>query len=236
MNNTMLDNDASTGQAEVLTMPMTESVKRIDVVVKPRRTYEFFKRAMDIVCSMFALIVLSPIMLLVSIFIKAEDGGSVFFAQTRVGKGGKFFRMYKFRSMCPDAEKKLKTLKKQNEADGLAFKMEHDPRITKCGSIIRKLSIDELPQLINIIKGEMSIVGPRPALGHEAYYYDDYQMQRLAVKPGLTCYWQCSGRSDVSFDEWMDMDMQYIKDRGFWKDIEIIFRTIPVILKHEGAY
>ena len=186
--------------------------------------------------SLLALIVFSPLMGITALAIKLEDGGSPIFAQTRVGKDGKFFRMYKFRSMCEDAEKKLKELQDRNEADGLAFKMSNDPRVTRVGAFIRKTSIDELPQLFNIFKGNMSVVGPRPPLGYEVMQYDDYQMQRLSVKPGLTCYWQCSGRSDVSFDEWMELDIKYIRERSFFKDIEIIFRTIPAVLFHKGAY
>ncbi len=206
------------------------------VVQKERRGYEFAKRVFDVVSSLLALIVFSPLMGITALAIKMEDGGSPIFAQTRVGKDGKFFRMYKFRSMCEDAEKKLKELQDRNEADGLAFKMSNDPRVTRVGAFIRKTSIDELPQLFNIFKGNMSVVGPRPPLGYEVMQYDDYQMQRLSVKPGLTCYWQCSGRSDVSFDEWMDLDIKYINERGFLKDIEIIFRTIPAVLFHKGAY
>ena len=179
---------------------------------------------------------MSPILLITAVAIKIDDGGPVIFAQTRIGKDGKIFRMYKFRSMCVDAERKIKELQDKNESDGLAFKMEHDPRITRVGRFIRKTSIDELPQLINILIGDMSIVGPRPPLGYEVYYYNEYQMQRLLVKPGLTCYWQCSGRSDVSFDEWMDMDIKYIKERGFWRDIAIILKTVPAVLFSKGAY
>ena len=203
---------------------------------KEKKTYEFFKRSFDIVCSFLALVLLSPILLITAVAIKIDDGGPVIFAQTRIGKDGKIFRMYKFRSMCVDAERKIKELQDKNESDGLAFKMEHDPRITRVGRFIRKTSIDELPQLINILIGDMSIVGPRPPLGYEVYYYNEYQMQRLLVKPGLTCYWQCSGRSDVSFDEWMDMDIKYIKERGFWRDIAIILKTVPAVLFRKGAY
>ncbi len=205
-------------------------------ILKKRPGYEFAKRALDIFASIVGLIVLSPIFAATAIAIKAEDGGKVIFAQTRVGKDGKFFRMYKFRSMCVNAEQKLKELEKHNEVDGPAFKMTNDPRITKVGAFIRKTSIDELPQLINILEGSMSIVGPRPPLGNEVVQYNDYQMQRLLVKPGLTCYWQCSGRSNISFDKWMELDMKYIRERGFWKDIEIILRTVPAVLGSKGAY
>ena len=150
-------------------------------------------------------------------------------------KNGKFFRMHKFRSMCDGAERMKKKLLEQNEMNGPAFKMENDPRITKVGRFIRKTSIDELPQLINILEGSMSVVGPRPPLGHEVMQYDDFAMRRLAVKPGLTCYWQCCGRSNIDFDEWMKLDNKYIDERGAWVDIKMIFATIPAVLKGEGS-
>lgn len=197
--------------------------------------YEFFKRAFDITASSIALIVLSGIFAAVAAAIKLEDGGPALYTQTRVGKDGKFFKMYKFRSMHVDAERQKKQLLKQNEMDGPVFKMENDPRITKVGSFIRKTSLDELPQLVNILKGEMSVVGPRPPIGHEVMQYDEFAMRRLQVKPGLTCYWQCSGRSALDFKEWMELDNRYINERGFWNDIGIIFKTIPAVLKNEGA-
>lgn len=215
---------------------MIKENQHSQIVVKGGKIYKFLKRTMDIVCSLLAIIVLSPIFIITAIAVKLEDGGSPLFSQTRVGKDGKFFRMYKFRSMCIDAERKLKDLQQHNEMDGLAFKIEKDPRITKTGNFIRKTSIDELPQLFNILKGDMSIVGPRPPLGIEVYQYDDYQMQRLLVKPGLTCYWQCSGRSDMSFDEWIDSDIKYIQERTLWLDIKLILKTIPAVLCSKGAY
>lgn len=208
--------------------------KPADFVEKP--VYDFFKRAFDIVCSIIAIILFSVPMLVTAILIRLEDGGDAIFSQNRIGRNGRVFRIYKFRSMCVDAEEKLKDLADKNESDGLAFKIAKDPRVTKIGAFIRKTSIDELPQLFNILKGEMSFVGPRPPLGIEVMRYNDYQIQRLLVKPGLTCYWQCSGRSNVGFDEWMDMDMKYIKERGFWKDIAIILKTVPAVLFGRGAY
>jgi len=215
---------------------MIDENKHSQIVVNGGKIYKFLKRAMDVVCSLLAIIVLSPIFILTAIAVKIEDGGSPIFSQTRVGKDGKFFRMYKFRSMCIDAERKLKDLQEQNEMDGLAFKIEKDPRVTKTGNFIRKTSIDELPQLFNILKGDMSIVGPRPPLGIEVYQYNDYQMQRLLVKPGLTCYWQCSGRSDMSFDEWIESDIKYIQERNLLLDIQLILKTIPAVLCRTGAY
>ena len=215
---------------------MIDENKHSQIVVNGGNIYKFLKRAMDVVCSLLAIIVLSPIFIITAIAVKMEDGGAPIFSQTRVGKDGKFFRMYKFRSMCIDAEEKLKDLQEQNEMDGLAFKIEKDPRITKTGNFIRKTSIDELPQLFNILKGDMSIVGPRPPLGIEVYQYNDYQMQRLMVKPGLTCYWQCSGRSNMSFDEWIDSDIKYIQERNLLLDIKLILKTIPAVLCSKGAY
>lgn len=198
-------------------------------------TYRFFKRVFDIVSSAAALIVLSVPMAAVAALIKREDGGPAIYSQTRVGKDGKFFRMYKFRSMCVDAENMKKDLMKDNESDGPTFKMSKDPRMTKIGAFIRKYSIDELPQLVNILKGDMSVVGPRPALGYEVMEYDDFAMRRLSVKPGLTCYWQCSGRSNIGFNEWMRLDNKYIDDRSMMTDLKIVLKTIPAVFRNEGA-
>lgn len=196
--------------------------------------YLFVKRSTDIICSLLALILLSPLLLATVIAIKT-DGGPVFFLQKRVGKDKKMFRMYKFRSMVPNAEQMLASLENKNEATGPVFKIHDDPRITKVGKFIRKYSIDELPQLINILKGEMSIVGPRPPLPSEVLMYSKYDMQRLKVRPGLTCYWQCGGRSNISFKKWIDMDLEYINDQGIWCDFKIIIRTIPAVFNGEGA-
>lgn len=201
-----------------------------------RPIYFFMKRAMDIVCSGLAIIVLSPILFIVAVAIKMESKGPVVFCQKRIGKDGKEFYMYKFRSMCVNAEDILKKLEEKNEADGPVFKMKDDPRVTKVGKFIRKYSIDELMQLFNILKGDMSIVGPRPALPNEVEEYDDFAKNRLKVKPGLTCYWQVMGRSDIGFDEWMQLDVKYIKEMNFWLDIKLIFMTIPAVFKGDGAY
>ncbi len=208
----------------------------LDVLsVRPKRVYSFIKRLFDIVSSFVAIILLSPVMIAIAIAIYAQDKHNPFFVQTRLTKGGKRFKIYKFRTMCIDAEDKLKDLMALNEVDGPAFKIENDPRITKIGKFLRRTSLDELPQLFNILGGSMSVVGPRPPLQREVEEYTAYQVQRLCVKGGLTCYWQCSGRSNVSFDEWMDMDIQYIKDRSVWTDIKIIFKTIKAVLKCDGA-
>lgn len=205
--------------------------------IQPNRNpwYLFVKRTADIVCSFFALIVLSPLFLCVAIAIKS-DGGPVFFKQKRVGKDCVEFDMYKFRSMVVNAEELLNDLEIKNEASGPVFKIKQDPRVTKVGRFIRRYSIDELPQLINILRGDMSIVGPRPPLPCEVEKYSDYDRQRLKVRPGLTCYWQCLGRSRISFEKWVDMDLEYINDQGIWCDFKMVMRTIPAVLKGDGAY
>ena len=205
-------------------------------VVKSKPVYDITKRLFDIVCSLLALIVLSPILIACAVKIKKEDGGPAIFVQERLGKNGKPFRMYKFRTMCMGAEDMLADLMDQNELDGPAFKMKEDPRITKFGVKLRKNSLDELPQLINILNGTMSIVGPRPPLPNEVAQYNEYQRHRLDVVPGLTCYWQCSGRNNITFDQWMEMDMQYIRERSMITDIKLIIKTIIPVLKGIGAW
>ena len=197
--------------------------------------YEYFKRIGDIVLSIIGIIVTLPITLIVAVLIKIEDGGSVFFSQTRVGKHGAEFKMYKFRSMRPDAEKIKKELMNQNEMSGPMFKMKNDPRITKIGHFIRKTSIDELPQLLNILKGEMSIVGPRPSLPHEVKEFEPWMLERLDVKPGLTCFWQVSGRNAIGFEDWMKLDVKYVRERNLLLDIKLIFKTFKVFLGDENA-
>lgn len=202
----------------------------------PKPVYEACKRVFDLVMAIFALILLSPVFLIVAICIKAEDGGSIIYGSTRLTKGGKEFTMYKFRSMCPDADKKLDELLDRNEMEGPAFKIADDPRITKIGRFIRKTSIDELPQLINIIKGDMTIIGPRPPLPREVEQYNEYQLHRLDVKTGLACYHECMGRSDShDFDEWVEQDLRYIRERSMLTDLKIIFMTVWVVLTGKGA-
>ena len=219
-------------------LPRSEEQAGASIVAseKVHHAYLWAKRIFDVLLSVTALIALSPLMLLTAVCIKAEDGGPVFYSQFRAGKNGKAFRFYKFRSMYIHAEQKLGELKNNNESDGPAFKICRDPRITRVGRIIRKLSIDELPQLINVLQNEMSIVGPRPPLLNEVAQYTREQMHRLDVKPGLTCYWQCSGRSDLSFEKWMELDMKYIRERSIWTDFKIILLTFPAVLTGRGAY
>lgn len=212
------------------------SVKCKTVEPKGEVFYLFFKRSMDIIGSAIGLILLSPIFILVALAIKKEEPrGSVFFTQERCGKDNKSFKMYKFRSMVSNAEGLLEDLKEKNEMDGPVFKIKEDPRITRVGKFIRKTSIDELPQLFNILMGDMSIVGPRPAIPHEVAEYNDYQKQRLLVKPGLTCIWQVSGRNSIGFDEWVDMDLEYIEKRNLWIDIKLIFKTVGVLFGDQNA-
>ena len=198
--------------------------------------YKWIKRAFDIVASSLALIVLSPIFLLTSLAIILEDGGPVFFTQIRAGKDMKPFKIYKFRSMYKNAESQFQRMQAQNEQTGHAFKIKDDPRVTKVGKFIRKYSIDELPQLLNIIKGDMSIVGPRPILLNQMQECNAYEKQRLIVKPGLTCYWQVGGRANIKWDEWVELDLKYIKDMSITTDIKLILKTIPVVFESDGAY
>lgn len=197
--------------------------------------YYFIKRTMDIICSFLGIIIFSPIMLGVAVAIKLNSKGPVIFSQERVGKNGKLFKMYKFRSMVVEAEELLDKLRDKNEMTGPMFKMKKDPRVTKVGKFIRKTSLDELPQLFNVIKGEMSLVGPRPNLPREVVRFTDYQKIKLLVKPGLTCYWQVMGRSNIDFDEWMELDVRYINERSTFLDLKLIFKTFSVFLGDDGA-
>ena len=220
---------------------MENSLRKLreDERIQPKEgpIYLFFKRAMDIIGSLCGIILLSPLLIIVALAIKIEDPkGSIFFSQQRCGKDNKLFPMYKFRSMVSNAEELLEELMEHNEMDGPVFKIKDDPRITRVGKFIRKTSIDELPQLFNILIGHMSIVGPRPAIPHEVAEYSHYHKQRLLVKPGLTCIWQVSGRNSIGFDEWMEMDFEYIEKRNLWMDIKLIFKTVGVLFGDENAF
>ena len=198
---------------------------------KEKTAYDIIKRVFDIVASLFALILLSPLLLVISIIVFVSDWGNPLFVQDRVGKNGKKFRMYKFRSMYKNAEQVKDELMSQNEADGPLFKITNDPRVTKIGSFIRKTSIDELPQIINILKGEMSVIGPRPFIPSEQAQLPD---ERLLVKPGLSCYWQIGGKNSLSVEEQMELDFKYIEDRSFLTDLKIVFRTIGAVFKSDN--
>ena len=205
--------------------------------LREHKGYWIGRRTQDIVLSFLALVVLSPVMLVIALAIVIDDpSAGPIFSQTRVGRGGKTFTLYKFRSMCPNAEAKLDALLAQNEMDGPAFKMKEDPRITRVGRFIRKTGLDELPQLWNILKGDMSIVGPRPPLPREVEQYNDYELQRLYITPGLSCYWQIEpNRNDLSFDEWVDLDIKYIRERSLLVAWKIIFKTFRVCLMGHGG-
>ena len=211
-----------------------ENSTKIHVANKP--LYGFFKRVFDIVCSLLGLIILFVPLAIIAIVIWIDSpGASPIYRQDRVGKNGKTFKFYKFRSMVPNADKMLESLLSQNEMEGPAFKMKHDPRITRVGRFIRRTSIDELPQLWNVLKGDMSLVGPRPPLPREVAMYTEHQYQRLSVVPGLTCYWQIQPkRNTLSFDEWLSLDLKYISERNFWVDLKILFKTIGAVLGLEG--
>lgn len=207
------------------------------ILNESHKGYEKAKRLFDIVVSLVLLLVLFVPMALVALIIVIDSpGASPIYTQERVGLNGKSFKLYKFRSMVPNAEKQLDNLLSQNEMQGPAFKMKNDPRITRFGKIIRKCCIDELPQLINIFKGEMSFVGPRPPLPREVEQYTEHQKQRLTVIPGLTCYWQITkNRNDCSFDEWLELDIKYIEERSVKTDLTIFFKTFGAVLGMEGT-
>lgn len=198
--------------------------------------YEVIKRLIDVVCSFMGVIVLSPLFIIIAIIIKTTSKGPVFFSQKRVGKNGKEFDMYKFRSMVVNAEELKEKLAAQNEMSGPMFKMKDDPRVTRVGKFIRKTSIDELPQLWNVLKGDMSLVGPRPSLPKEVAQFEDWMHRRLEVKPGLTCYWQVSGRNNIDFEDWMKLDCRYVDERNLWIDIKLIFKTVGVLFGDKNAH
>lgn len=204
--------------------------------VKRKPIYSFVKRIFDFFASLVALILLLPVFIIVAIKIKSESKGPVIFKQKRVGKNGKIFTMYKFRSMYIDAEERLNSILELNKGkNSLLFKMDNDPRITPFGQKIRESSIDELPQLINILKGQMSFVGPRPPLIREVIQYEKDWTIRLAVKGGLTCFWQITGRNDADFDFCLSQDKKYINERSWWVDIKLIFKTAIHIFSHKGS-
>ncbi len=209
----------------------------VKFVYQKKPVFSFVKRLFDIVVSLICIIILIIPFIVVFLMIAMDDKhGSPIFVQNRVGKNGKEFKIYKFRTMCLDAEDKLSELQEQNEMDGPVFKIRDDPRITKVGKFLRKTNIDELPQMFNIFKGDMSFVGPRPALPKEVAEYRPSDRLRLLVTPGLTCYWQATTkRNTITFDEWMKLDRQYIMERSVWVDIKLIFKTFLLIFKREGV-
>lgn len=226
MDNINLDSNMEMGNLE----------NRIAINKKENKTvYNFIKRTIDVLGSLCGLILLSPLLLVIGILIRSDSKGPIIFAQKRVGLKGKEFKMYKFRSMVVNAEELKDKLKENNEMSGPMFKMKDDPRITKIGKFIRKTSIDELPQLINVLKGDMSLVGPRPSLPKEVKEFEPWMIRRLEVKPGLTCFWQVSGRNSIDFEDWMKLDIRYVNERSLWLDIKLIFKTFFVLFGDENA-
>ena len=199
------------------------------------KIYLIAKRITDIVCSLVGLIILSPILLCTAIAIKIDSNGPILFKQDRVGKDEQIFSMYKFRSMVVNAEELKKSLEKENEMSGPMFKIKKDPRVTRVGRFIRKTSIDELPQLINVLKGNMSLVGPRPSLPKEVEAFEPWMKERLTVLPGLTCIWQVSGRNNIPFKEWMELDIKYVRERSYFLDLKLNFKTIFVLFGDDNA-
>lgn len=197
----------------------------------------WMKRALDVVASSCALLALAPLFAVIALCIKLEDRGPVFFGQTRVGRHGREFRIYKFRSMHRDAEQRLKDLLAKNQHDGgVTFKIKNDPRVTRVGRILRKYSLDELPQFYNVLRGDMSLVGPRPPIPREVQLYTLSDRRRLMVEPGITCIWQISGRAEIDFPGQVQLDVSYIESRSLGKDINILVRTVPAVLFGPGAY
>ena len=209
------------------------NINALENIVSPH--YVYAKRFLDIVFSLFSIILLIPAFLLVAILIKIDSKGSVLFCQHRYGYKGKIFKMYKFRSMVANAPSLQKELESKNEAKGQMFKIKNDPRVTRVGRIIRKSSIDELPQLINVLKGDMSLVGPRPPILTEVDRYDPWHNLRLSVKPGITGLWQTSKRNEAVFGDMVRLDLKYIRERNFWGDIKLILKTIPLLFGDKKA-
>ncbi|AKA67150.1 sugar transferase [Clostridium scatologenes] len=214
---------------------LTQEYKEQWVEYKKSKVYIVVKRLIDILASLLGILCLSPLMIIVAVLIKIDSKGLIIFSQERVGRNGQIFKMYKFRSMVANAEEMLDKLKDKNEMSGPMFKIKEDPRITKIGKIIRKTSIDELPQLFNVLKGDMSLVGPRPNLPNEVAEFSPYHRKKLLVKPGLTCYWQVMGRNEIGFEEWMELDIKYLKERTLWIDIKLIIKTFFVLFGDKNA-
>jgi len=204
--------------------------------VPEKRSYRVAKRIIDVVFSGLFLLVGAPFLAVVALAIKLDSRGPVIFKQTRVGRGGRHFTFYKFRSMAIDAERRKDEIEHLNEVSGPVFKVRNDPRVTRVGRILRRFSLDELPQFYNVLKGDMSLVGPRPPLPEEVRRYQPWHLKRLSVTPGITCLWQVNGRSRIGFDEWVRLDLEYIAKRSILLDVIIIARTVPAVLTGDGAY
>ena len=233
----VVDRNETAEEAPESVDSLVEEKVKVDFTYKEKSVYDFIKRVFDIFFSLLALIVLCPFFIIISVVIMIHDRNlKPFFIQNRCGRNGKQFKFYKFRTMCVDAESKLEQLQEKNEMDGPVFKITEDPRITKIGKVLRATGIDELPQLWNILKGDMSFVGPRPPIPKEVEQYSDTDRLRLLVKPGLTCYWQVQPkRNSISFEKWMELDRKYIQQRSFWVDIKLILKTAVSVFKREGC-
>ena len=233
----VVDRNETAEEAPESVDSLAEEKVKVDFIYEEKPVYDFIKRFFDIFFSVLAVIVLCPLFIIISVVIMIHDRNlKPFFIQNRCGRNGKQFKFYKFRTMCVDAESKLEQLQEKNEMDGPVFKITEDPRITKIGKVLRAAGIDELPQLWNILKGDMSFVGPRPPLPKEVEQYSDTDRLRLLVKPGLTCYWQVQpNRNSISFEKWMELDRKYIQQRSFWVDIKLILKTAVSVFKREGC-
>lgn len=221
--------------------PLIEAISRTGDAettfeLQDSRLYEASKRLFDLTLGIMVMILLIPIFPIIAIMIKLDSAGPVFYKQQRVGKGGKLFSFYKFRSMVKGADAERELVKELNEQDGPIFKIKADPRITAVGGFLRRSSLDEIPQIINVVIGNMSMVGPRPALPSEVAGYQPWHRRRLEVKPGITCLWQISGRSHIGFNEWMRLDLEYLKNRSFRTDLLIFLKTFPAVIARKGAY
>jgi exopolysaccharide biosynthesis polyprenyl glycosylphosphotransferase len=200
------------------------------------RLYSVFKRLMDVTVGCAILVLVIPVIPAIALMIKLDSPGPVFFKQERIGRFGRPFQFYKFRSMHREAETRKRDIERLNEQKGPVFKMRSDPRVTHVGNFLRRSSLDEMPQILNVLKGDMSLVGPRPHMPAEVAAYEPWHRARLNVKPGITCLWQISGRSEISFDQWMHLDLEYIERRGALTDLAILFRTVPAVMARKGAY
>ncbi|QDT08785.1 sugar transferase [Planctomycetes bacterium K23_9] len=228
---------SSTLQTSALSLDANRSFPFADFLSDQTSIYQRVKGVLDVTLALAGLIVLSPLLLLIMVAIKLTDFGPVFFVQTRIGEGGVPFSCLKFRSMRVHADReKEKLAAESHHSDSRSFKIARDPRITLVGRLIRKSSLDEMPQLWNVVRGEMSLVGPRPSCPQEVAYYTEEDWRRLAVKPGLTCIWQVCGRGDVPFDQQVKMDVEYVENRNLALDLKLIFLTIPAVLSAKGAY
>lgn len=229
--------DLFNSQIAKSTISRIHGIEVIDFFTSPKMDMQIIlKRITDVIGSAFLIVITLPVFIAICVIIKLTSRESIFFSQKRVGYNGRLFNLYKFRTMIEDAEKLKLSLSERNEMDGPVFKIKDDPRITKIGRVLRKTSLDELPQFINVLKGDMSLVGPRPPIPDEVCQYKCPDLRRLSMRPGITCLWQISGRNKISFEEWMKMDQQYIDQWSLWLDLKILLKTLPAILFQKGAY